>query len=60
MREASEVGGDLTVAAARPKVRSMFELVRLHHVVDVFSDCEEALRSTGVTLGSSGNLGGAQ
>lgn len=40
-----ENGGELKICAASRTVRTLFELVRLHRVVDMFNTREQALRS---------------
>jgi len=40
-----EKGGGLKVCCVTPPVRALFELVRMQRVVEVYPDCEQALRS---------------
>ena|SRR5579872_423898 len=39
------VGGDLRLCGMSSKIRALFELVRMHHVFDVFNTRQEALDS---------------
>lgn len=45
MRELSASGGELKLCAVAKPVRSLFELVRLHRLLDIFNTKEEALRA---------------
>ncbi len=47
LRQISAGGGDLKLANVQKSVRSMFELVRLHRVVEIFDNREAAIRSFG-------------
>jgi anti-sigma B factor antagonist len=38
-------GGDLRLCGMSNKIRALFELVRMHHIFDVFNTLEEALDS---------------
>jgi anti-anti-sigma factor len=44
-RSLVDAGVTLSLAGVRPSVLSLFELVQLHRVVDVYNDVPEALRS---------------
>jgi anti-sigma B factor antagonist len=46
-RLAVERGGTLSLAGLQPGIRSLFELVQLHRVLDIFDDVEEAFRAVG-------------
>ena len=46
-RAAVDRGVSLSLAGLQPRIRSLFELVQLHRVLDVFNDVPEALRSLG-------------
>jgi anti-sigma B factor antagonist len=39
------IGGDLRLCGMSKQIRALFELVRMHHVFDVFNTREEALDS---------------
>jgi len=39
------IGGDLRLCGMSKQIRALFELVRMHHVFDVFNTREEALES---------------
>lgn len=43
VREASEHGGKLVLCGMQPRVKMVFELVRLHELFTIVSDQEEAL-----------------
>jgi anti-sigma B factor antagonist len=45
LRQLSSSGGDLKLAGVSKKLRTIFELVRFHHVLDLFSSREEAIRA---------------
>lgn len=45
MKHLSVSGGELKLCSVTKQVRSIFEMVRLHWVVDMFNTKEEALRS---------------
>lgn len=44
-RALREIGGELKLCSVRRPVRTLFELVRLHRVIDIFNTREEAMRS---------------
>jgi anti-sigma B factor antagonist len=46
LRNATAAGGDLKVCGVCKTVRSLFQLVRLHKVVDLFNSREEAVRAS--------------
>jgi anti-sigma B factor antagonist len=48
-----DAGVTLSLAGARPDVLSLFELVQLHRVVDIYNDVPEALRSIRSTAARS-------
>ena len=37
--------GDLKLCSSKPAVRALFEMVRLHKVVEIYSTTEEAIRA---------------
>lgn len=45
LRELSASGGDLKLCDLAKPVRSLFELVRLHRLLDILNTKEEALRA---------------
>ena len=45
LRQLSNAGGDLKVYGLRKRVRTLFELVRLHRIIDIFNTKEEAVSS---------------
>jgi len=45
LRRLLGAGGDLKVCGVEGPVRTLFELVRLHRVMDIFRDCETALEA---------------
>ncbi len=45
LRLATKGGGDLKIAAMSRSVRILFELVRMHKIIEVFADRDEAVRS---------------
>lgn len=45
LRKLNESGGDLKVFGMNKSVRALFELVRMHRIVDIVNTQEEALRS---------------
>lgn len=47
LRTLSTRGGDLKLCNVSKPLRSLFELIRMHRIVDIFNTREEALRSFG-------------
>lgn len=47
LRQISAAGGDLKLANVQKSVLSMFELVRLHRIVEMFDTREAAIKSFG-------------
>jgi anti-sigma B factor antagonist len=45
LRQLATVGGDLKLCCVTKPVRSLFELVRLHKILDMYDKCEEAAKS---------------
>src|SRR5579863_3337849 len=45
LKHMREVEGDLRLCGMSGKIRALFELVRMHHVFDVFNTRQEALDS---------------
>jgi anti-sigma B factor antagonist len=45
VRQARATGGDLKVSGVSKPVRALFELIRLHRVVDIYNTRDEALDS---------------
>ncbi len=45
LRELNQAGGDLKLCAMTKPVRTLFELVRLHRVFDIYNTREEAVRA---------------
>lgn len=49
LRQLSTVGGDLKLCSVTKPVRSLFELVRMHRILDIYNTREEATKA--FTLG---------
>ena len=47
LRSANKKGGDVKIAALQNKIRSIFELTRLHRVFEIFDTAETAIASFG-------------
>lgn len=45
LRQLSTVGGDLKLCAVSKPVRSLFELVRMHRILDIYNTREEAAKA---------------
>jgi len=45
LRAVGQAGGDIKVARLQPRVRTLFELTRLHQVFQIFQDVEAAAQS---------------
>ena len=45
LRQLKSAGGDLKLCAVTKPVRSLFELVRMHRVFDIFNTREEAVKA---------------
>lgn len=45
-KNASLLQGSLVLSGLQPRVQSMFELTRLHHVFEIYSSSQEALDHT--------------
>ena len=45
LREITSGGGNLKLCGVQKSVRVIFELVRMHRIIDIFNTCEEALES---------------
>ena len=45
LRSVHKVGGDIKIAALQEKVMAIFKLTRLHHVFEIFDDCESAAQA---------------
>jgi anti-sigma B factor antagonist len=45
LKRLKEAGGALKLCALTPPVRTLFELMRLHRIVDVYNTADEALRA---------------
>ena len=43
LKKLSEVGGELKICGATPFVRSVFELIRLHRICEIFATRDEAV-----------------
>jgi anti-sigma B factor antagonist len=48
LRKLNTVGGELKLCGITKPVRMLFELIRLHLVLDIFNTREEAIRASGV------------
>lgn len=55
LRLTTHAGGDLKICGMSQSVRLFFELVRMHKIIEIFNDRDEALRafSLGVSAGQS-------
>ncbi len=45
LRSADKAGGNIKISALQPRVRAVFELIRLDHVFEVYEDALSAVRS---------------
>src|SRR5262249_12530705 len=45
LRRLTEAGGDLKLCTVTPPVRTLFELVRLHKILDILDSREEAAKA---------------
>lgn len=45
LRQLQAAGGDLKIVGVTKPVRTLFELVRMHRLLDIFNTRDEALRS---------------
>jgi anti-sigma B factor antagonist len=45
LRSINEINGDIKISNVKDHVRSIFELTRLHHIFEIFDDCEIAALS---------------
>jgi anti-sigma B factor antagonist len=45
LRQLTPVGGDLKLCEVSKPVRSLFELVRMHRILDIYNTCDEAAKS---------------
>lgn len=45
LRTVNKAGGDIRIAAVQDRVRAVFELIRLHHVFDIYEDSDAAAAS---------------
>ncbi|UCF35412.1 MAG: STAS domain-containing protein [Acidobacteriota bacterium] len=45
LRKANQAGGDIKLCSVTKPVRALMELVRMHRVVEIHNDREEAVRS---------------
>jgi len=45
LRQLSTVGGDLKLCAVTKPVRSLFELVRMHRILEIYNTREEAAKA---------------
>jgi anti-sigma B factor antagonist len=45
LRQLNPVGGDLKICSVSKGVRSLFELVRMHKILDIFNTCDEAKKA---------------
>ena len=47
LRKLNAAGGDLKLCNVSPPVHALFEMVRLHKIVEIFDGLDEAVRSWG-------------
>jgi anti-sigma B factor antagonist len=45
LRQLNPVGGDLKLCCVSKPVRSLFELVRMHKILDIFNTSDEAIKA---------------
>lgn len=45
LRKANASGGDLKLCKLSKPVRALLELVRMHRIIDIFNDSEEAVKA---------------
>jgi anti-sigma B factor antagonist len=45
LRQLKSRGGDMKLCEIDKQVRSLFELVRMHRVFDIYNTCQEAIRA---------------
>lgn len=45
LRTVNKVGGDIKIASLQDRIRSIFELTRLHRLFDIFDDSNAAAKS---------------
>ncbi len=45
LRSVKNLGGDIRIAALQERVRAVFELIRLHHIFDIFDGAQLAVDS---------------
>jgi anti-anti-sigma factor len=45
LRSVNKLGGDIRIAALQERVRAVFELIRLHHIFEIFAAVETASNS---------------
>jgi anti-sigma B factor antagonist len=45
LRQLNPVGGDLKICSVSKGVRALFELVRMHRILDIFNTCDEAKKA---------------
>jgi anti-sigma B factor antagonist len=45
LRQLNPVGGDLKLCCVSKPVRSLFELVRMHRILDIFNTRDEAMKA---------------
>jgi anti-anti-sigma factor len=44
LRSVNKMGGDIRIAGLQNRVRVVFELIRLHHIFEIFDNAENAVR----------------
>ena len=47
LKQSKTAGGDLKLCGMSPAVRKLFELVRVHKIIDIFNTKEETIRAFG-------------
>jgi anti-anti-sigma factor len=45
LRSVNKLGGDIRIAALQDRVRAVFELIRLHHIFEIFAALDTAINS---------------
>jgi anti-sigma B factor antagonist len=54
LRQLNGIGGDLKLCGMNKSIRSLFELVRMHRVFEIYNTRDEAIRSFETAAGAPG------
>ena len=49
LRSVNKAGGDIKIASLQDRVRVVFELIRLHHIFEIYDDSTTAAKSFSVS-----------